>query len=224
MAAAKAAWAFVPKAFIEFAICEQVEPCWIHETPKRFLRAGDKCECDFKYRLCRVQAEFPDEKISRETAFEITVEADSEVQGKEYGDTPDSFPVKEGASKFTMALSKEISRDDEATIIEPYVATLKYLFGVGTLIDSLRGKINRDKRLKKSIDRKEYALDIDSIESRFSVKAAGIRICSDKRHEGTADILEAKLIHLLLQSEIEPLFTQDLKKDNPHMGTKKKAR
>jgi len=210
-----------PSASIVFARLELVEKCWVCDTPKRFTKPDDLCECDFKYHFCRVRAEFPDEKLSASTVFEITVEPNYEVQGTDNNEIPDSFPVPEDVSRFTFQLKKERSLDNEATIIEPHVATLKSLFGVGALIDALRTKINLNVKLKKptALDRKEYASDFAAIEMKFHAPWSN---CSNKRHDATKASLQQTFLHMLLQVEIEPLFTQSLKKENPHLGKKKR--
>lgn len=184
------------------------------------------CECEFIYRLNRIRFLFDDEKISKTTSFLVSVEEDVMVQGKAFSNS-DDFPVKD-ATTFTISCSSDLSSDDETTFFEPILQFLVSFFGVKDEIDSFRSAIIMKKKLQKKIpiERKQYDLVIEKIRSKFF--AAAMRRCDyggEFKKKAIAELLVRKLIHVVLQMQIEPLFASPLddKKPNPHMTKRTKA-
>lgn len=200
------------------SICKCSECLYIfHHNPSEFKKYI--CECSPIYYLTRIGIIF-DEPINKDTCYQISIESDREVLSTDYL-SANKIPIAD-ADIFNMCANNELSADDETTIFEPHVAFFEKVLSIKDKVDKLYHSITVDKwdHNGQIIDRSIYDHKMQDIRNCAEKKT--ISLCPvTSKYNKIVKIIMNKIVHMILQIKIAPLFDDD-KKPNPHISKRKK--
>lgn len=214
---------YTNKSQIEFSTYQTKWECWdCKDGYRSFRNYQPECQCDKIFLLNRIRIIF-EEPVTKNTNYEISIEADREVSSIEFPEK-DQIPVLE-SSKFNMYCNMELSADDETTIFEPHIPFLESFFQVKDELVTLRNKIVFAKKMARGtmVDQTQYQDEINKIKEKFSQRANIFCVYQFDKYKdnNVKSMLISKLAQIVLKIRIESLFDEEVK-ENPHVGRKTK--